>query len=55
MSLQAQVKLALPGRKPLPRRRLQQLQLGIVVRRADVLDIARAAVVRPDDLHRRRA
>jgi hypothetical protein len=53
--IQAQVKLTLPGRQPLPRGRLQQLQPGIVMGRADVLDIPRAAAGRPYDLHRRRA
>jgi hypothetical protein len=33
--------LALPCRQPLPRDSLQQLQLDVVVRRADVLDVAR--------------
>jgi len=38
--IQAQVKLTLPGSQPLPGRRLQQLQLHVIVSRADVLDIA---------------
>jgi len=38
--IQAQVKLTLPGTQPLPGRRLQQLQLHVIVSRADVLDIA---------------
>ena len=41
--LQAQVKLTLPGRQPLPRRSLQQFQLHVIVSRADVLDIPRPA------------
>jgi hypothetical protein len=36
---QAQLKLALAGGQALPRDRLQHLQLGVVMRRADVLDI----------------
>lgn len=46
-SIQAQVKLTLPGRRPLPGRRLQQLQLDVIVGRAEVLDIPRPAMVRP--------
>jgi hypothetical protein len=37
--LQAQVQLLLPGAQPLPRDRLQQFQLGVVMRRPDVLDL----------------
>jgi hypothetical protein len=54
-SIQAQVKLTLPGRQPLPRRSLQQLQLRIIVSRADVLDIPRTAAGGVHDLHSRRA
>ena len=39
--LQAKVKHTLPGRQSLPRRRLEQLQLRVIVSRADVLDITR--------------
>jgi hypothetical protein len=53
--VQAQVKLALPGRHPLHRRSLQRLQLGFIVRRADVLDLPRPPPRGPRDLHRRRA
>ena len=53
--VQAQVQLALPGRQPLPRGRFQQLQLRVVMRRAEVLDIPRPAPRRMHDLHRRRA
>jgi hypothetical protein len=53
--VQAQVQLTLPGRQPLPRDRLQQLQLTIVMRRADVLDLPRPAVRGVHDLHRDRA
>ena len=53
--IQAQVKLALPGRQPLPRRGLQQLQLRVIVRRADVLDLPRPPPRGVHDLHRRRA
>jgi hypothetical protein len=38
-SLQAQVKLTLPGGQLLPGSRLQQLQLRIVMGLAEVLDI----------------
>ena len=51
--VQGQVKLTLPGRQPLPRRSLQQLQLRIIVGRADVLDIPRPAMGGVDDLHGR--
>jgi hypothetical protein len=37
--LQAQVELLLPGRDPLLRRRLQRLQLRLIVRRPQVLDL----------------
>jgi hypothetical protein len=53
--IQAQVQHALTGREPLPRRRLQQLQPGIIVGRADVLDVPRPAVGGVHDLHGRRA
>jgi hypothetical protein len=39
-----QVKLARPGRQPLLHCRLQQLQLGIVVSRDNVLDIPRTQI-----------
>lgn len=38
-----QVQLGLPGSHPQPRRRLQRLQLGIIMGRADVLDVPRPA------------
>ena len=40
---QAEVEFHLPGRQPLPRGGLQRLQLGVVVRRADVLNVPRPA------------
>jgi hypothetical protein len=40
-SVQAEIKLALPRRHPLTGYGLQHLQLGVVVRRPDVLDIPR--------------
>ena len=52
--IQAQVKLTLPGRQPLPRRSLQQLQLRIIMSRADVLDLPRPAPVGVHDLDRDR-
>ena len=52
-AVQPEVKLRLPGRHPLTGRRLQRLELGLVVRRADVLDVPRPAPRRPDELHRR--
>jgi hypothetical protein len=53
--IQAQVKLTLPGRQPLPRRGLQQFQFRIVMSRADVLDVPRTAMRGVHDLHSRRA
>jgi hypothetical protein len=53
--LQAQVKLALAGRQPLPRGGLLQLQLAVIMRRPEVLDVPRPAVRRIYDLHRPRA
>jgi hypothetical protein len=50
--IQAQVKLTLPGSQPLPRHRLQQLQLRVIVSRADVLDIAGPATGGVPDLDR---
>jgi len=38
-ALQAQVKLALPGRQALTRDSLQHLDVEIIMRRSDVLDI----------------
>ena len=38
--VQAQVELALPAGQPLPRRGLERLQLLLVVRRPEVLDLA---------------
>ena len=38
--LQAQIELALPGRQPLPRRGLQQLHPGVVMRRPQMVDLA---------------
>jgi hypothetical protein len=37
--LQPKVELQLPGRDPLPRRRLQRLQFRLIVRRPEVLDL----------------
>lgn len=48
--IQAQVKLTLAGRQPLQDSCLQQLQLAIVVGRAEVLDILRTAAGGPHDL-----
>lgn len=53
-ALRAGAEFRLPGRQPLPRRRLQRLQLSLLVRRADVPDVPRPAPRRPHDLHRRR-
>ena len=53
--IQAQLQLALPGCQPLPGDRLQQLQLAIIVRRADVLDLPRSPMRGVHDLHRDRA
>jgi hypothetical protein len=52
--LQAQVKLALSAGQALPGRGLQQLQLHLVMGRAEVLYIPRPAPRRMDDLYRRR-
>ena len=41
-----EVELLLPGRDPLSRNSLQQLQLDIIVRRPDVLDIVAATNTR---------
>jgi hypothetical protein len=51
----AQVQHALTGRQPLPRHRLQQLQLGVIMRGPDVVDPPRPAMIGVHDLHRRRA
>src|SRR5262249_22829914 len=48
---QAQIQLTLPSRQPLPRDRLQQLQLGLIVSRADVLDLPRPAMRGVHDLN----
>ncbi len=53
MQAQAQVKLTLPRGQPLPRSSLQQLQLPVIVSRADVLDLPRPPVPGVHDLHRR--
>ena len=50
---QAQVEFQLPGRE-LPDRGPQRLELGVVVRRADVLDLPRPPLVEPHDLDRGR-
>src|SRR5215472_17549833 len=50
--IQAQVQLALPGGQPLPRDSLQQLQLHVVMCRADVLDLPRPAARGVHNLHR---
>ena len=47
-----QVQLGLPSGHPQPRCRLQRLKLGIIVRRADVLDIPRPPARGVHDLHR---
>jgi hypothetical protein len=51
----AERKLTLPGRHPLPRRGPQQLQLRVIVRGPDVLDVPRSPVRGVHDLHRPRA
>ena len=48
----AEIQHALPGRQALPRDRFQQLQLGVIVRRPDVLNLPRPAMVGVHDLHR---
>ena len=53
--LQAQIQLSLPSGQPLPRNRLQKLQPGAVMRRPDVLDLPRPAMVGAHNLNRRRA
>ncbi len=53
--LKSQVKLQLARGQPLPGSGLQRVQLGLVVRRAEVLDLARPPPRRVHDLHRRRA
>ena len=50
----SEVELRLPGRQALPRYGLQRLQLGVIARRAEVLDVPRPAAGGPHDLHRRR-
>jgi hypothetical protein len=50
--VQTEVQLALPGREPLPRGRLQCLQLGLVMRRTEMLDLARTPPRGMHDLHR---
>jgi hypothetical protein len=47
-----EVKLQLPGREPLPGSGLQRLQLCVIVRRADVLDLPRPAPRGSHDLNR---
>ena len=54
-AVQSQAELQLPGRDPLLRRGLQRLQLRLVVRRSQVLDLARPSPRGPHDLHRGRA
>lgn len=51
---QTQIQLALPHGQPLPRHRLQQLQVRVGMRRPDVLDVPRPAVLGVHDLHRPR-
>lgn len=46
-AVQAEVEFALPGGQPLPRRRLQHLQLRVAIPRADVLDGRRRAPEAP--------
>ena len=53
--LKAQAELQLPRGQPLLRRGLQSLQLSVVMRRPDVLDLPRPPPRRPHDLHRHRA
>jgi hypothetical protein len=52
---QPEVELALPGRQPLPRRRLERLQLELVMSRPQMLNRAGTAPRRVHDLHRRRS
>jgi hypothetical protein len=41
----AEIQRALPGRQPLRRDGLEELQLGLLMRRPDVLDLPRPAMV----------
>jgi hypothetical protein len=50
--VQTQIQLALTGGQPLPGDGLQQLEIDIVVRRPDVLDVPRALPRRVHDLNR---
>jgi hypothetical protein len=51
---QAEVQLALTRREPLPCGGLQRLNLGLVVPRPEMLDLARPTPRRVHDLHRDR-
>ena len=53
-TVQAEVELTLTRRQALPRGRLQHLQLRLVMRRTDVLDVARPPPGGVHDLHRPR-
>jgi hypothetical protein len=46
--------LGLAGRQTIPSGRFQYLQLGVVMRRPEMLDIPRTTPRRVHDLHRRR-
>ncbi|BCO33714.1 hypothetical protein MHEC_01470 [Mycobacterium heckeshornense] len=50
--LESQVQALLTGSHALSRSRLERLQLGLTVRRAEVLNLARSPPRRPHDLHR---
>jgi hypothetical protein len=51
----AQIQHALPGGQPLPCDSFEQLQLGVIMRGPDVLDLPRPAMAGVHDLNRRRA
>jgi hypothetical protein len=52
--VQTQIELGLAGRQTIPSGGFQYLQLGVFMRRPEIVDISRAAPRRVHDLHRRR-
>jgi hypothetical protein len=52
--VQTQIELGLAGRQTIPSGGFQYLQLGVVMRRPEMLDIPRTTPRRVHDLHRRR-
>ncbi|MDP4511101.1 hypothetical protein Q9G87_54835 [Nonomuraea sp. G32] len=50
--IQPEIQLLLPSSQPLTRDGLERLQLGVVVRGSDVLDLPRPAARGVHDLHR---